>query len=208
MLLTPAQIKPKSSELRQPLFILPGVDESHVYMSVRALGCFPQSYQYQNLSEGADCVGGQLRRDKECPFSGITKSGRVWRKVPESGARTRSVLLSLSLNQQLPDSDSVANKYTFSQTSWGTQDYTGYFNIKYTSTHLTLTYLMKHCETFWSSASERFHIKNKNSCKQDEDWIETWVQAVSVKASNMTIFFLVVKKDSGVSTVNCFKVAP
>ena len=48
----------------------------------------PQSYQYPNLSEGADRVGGQLRGDKECPFSGITKSGRVWRKVPESGARS------------------------------------------------------------------------------------------------------------------------
>ena len=47
---------------------------------------YPQSYQYRNLSEGADCVGGQLRGDKECPFSGVTKSGRVWRKVPESGA--------------------------------------------------------------------------------------------------------------------------
>ena len=47
----------------------------------------PQSYQYLNLSEGADCVGGQLCGDKECPFSGITKSGRVWRKVPESDAR-------------------------------------------------------------------------------------------------------------------------
>ena len=44
--------------------------------------------QYPNLSEGADRVGGQLRRDKECPFSGVTKSGRVWRKVPESGARS------------------------------------------------------------------------------------------------------------------------
>ena len=37
-----------------------------------------------NLSEGADRVGGQLRGDKECPFSGVNKSGRVWRKVPES----------------------------------------------------------------------------------------------------------------------------
>ena len=27
-----------------------------------------------------------MRGDKECPFSGITKSGRVWRQVPESGA--------------------------------------------------------------------------------------------------------------------------
>ena len=46
---------------------------------------------YPSLSEGADRVGGQLRGDKECPFSEVAKSGRVWRKVPESGAR--SVLL-------------------------------------------------------------------------------------------------------------------
>ena len=31
-------------------------------------------------------TAGQLRGDKECPFSGVTKSGRVWRKVPESCA--------------------------------------------------------------------------------------------------------------------------
>ena len=43
--------------------------------------------QYSNLSEGADRVGGQLRGDTECPFGGVTKSGRVWRKVPESDAR-------------------------------------------------------------------------------------------------------------------------
>ena len=50
----------------------------------------PQSYQYiyPNLSEGADRVGGQLRGDKECLFSGVTKSGRVWRKVPESDTRS------------------------------------------------------------------------------------------------------------------------
>ena len=37
---------------------------------------------------------GQLLRDKECPFSGITNSGRVWRKVPEHHfpAPTASVL--------------------------------------------------------------------------------------------------------------------
>ena len=38
--------------------------------------------------EGADHVAGQLHGDKECPFSGVTKSGRVWRKVPESDARS------------------------------------------------------------------------------------------------------------------------
>ena len=49
---------------------------------------FLQSYLYPNLSVGADRVAGQLRGDKECPFSGVTKSGRVWRKVPESDARS------------------------------------------------------------------------------------------------------------------------
>ena len=48
----------------------------------------PRSYWYPNLSEGADRVAGQLRGDKEFPFSGVTKSGKVWRKVPESGARS------------------------------------------------------------------------------------------------------------------------
>ena len=48
----------------------------------------PQSYQYPNLSEGADRIGGQLHGDKDCPFSGVTKSGRVWRKVPESDAQS------------------------------------------------------------------------------------------------------------------------
>ena len=43
----------------------------------------PQSYQYPNLSEGADNVGGQLRGDKEFPFGGT-----VCRKVPESDARS------------------------------------------------------------------------------------------------------------------------
>ena len=27
-----------------------------------------------------------MRGDKECPFSGVTISGRVWTKVPESDA--------------------------------------------------------------------------------------------------------------------------
>ena len=40
----------------------------------------------KGLLEGADCIGGQLHGDKECLFSGITNSGRVWRKVPESDA--------------------------------------------------------------------------------------------------------------------------
>ena len=38
MLLTPAQIKPRSFESRRTLFILPGVDASHVYVRARAVG--------------------------------------------------------------------------------------------------------------------------------------------------------------------------
>ena len=38
------------------------------------------------FSEGVDSIGRQLRGDKECPFSGLTNCGRVWRKVSESDA--------------------------------------------------------------------------------------------------------------------------
>ena len=72
------------------------MDASHVYVRALALGCFC-SQKYPNLSEGTDRVGGQLRGDKECPFSGVTKSGRVWRKVPESDARSVSMMVMWSL---------------------------------------------------------------------------------------------------------------
>ena len=64
------------------------MNASHVYVCALALGCFYSliSTQTANLSEGADSVAGQMCGGKECPFSGVTKSGRVWRKVPESGA--------------------------------------------------------------------------------------------------------------------------
>ena len=39
-------------------------------------------------SVGADRVAGQLRGYRECTFSGVTNSGRVWRKVPENDARS------------------------------------------------------------------------------------------------------------------------
>ena len=57
---------------------------SHVYVRALAIGCFYSHISTRTRSEGADRVSGQLRGDKECPFSGVTKSGRVWRKVPES----------------------------------------------------------------------------------------------------------------------------
>ena len=96
MLLTPAEIKPKSFESKRPLFILPGVDASRVYVRARALGCFHSLISTETfrraLTASLDSCAEIL---KECPFSGVTKSGRVWRKVPESDARSvRAVLTS------------------------------------------------------------------------------------------------------------------
>ena len=73
------------------------MDASRVYVGAWALGCL-YSHIYPNLSQGADRVGGQLRGDKECPFSGVTKSGRVWRNVPESGARSVVVVMLVKLS--------------------------------------------------------------------------------------------------------------
>ena len=58
----------------------------------------PQSYQYLDLSEGTDRVGGQLHGDNADPFSGVTKSGSVWRKVPESDDRSGHWKLTLGEN--------------------------------------------------------------------------------------------------------------
>ena len=62
---------------------------------------FPQSYQYPNLSEGSDRVGGQLHGDKECPFSDVTKSDRVWRKMPESDARSVALTITVSMASEM-----------------------------------------------------------------------------------------------------------
>ena len=79
MLLTPAQIKPKSFESRRNSFFTWGGCVSCLRACLGA-DCF-------YLPEGADRVSGQMRGDQECLFSGVIKSGRVWRKVPESDAR-------------------------------------------------------------------------------------------------------------------------
>ena len=60
------------------------MDVSRVYVRALALACFYSHISTQTFRRGADRVGGQLRGDKECPFSGVTKSGRVWRKVPKT----------------------------------------------------------------------------------------------------------------------------
>ena len=88
MSLTPAQIKPKSSELRWNSFFFTQGGCTSCLRGCLGAKLLPLSYQYPNLLEGTDRIHGQLCRDNECPFSGITKSGRVWRKIPESNAQS------------------------------------------------------------------------------------------------------------------------
>ena len=95
MLLTPAQIKPKSFESRRnfifsSLFFfffffslfLPGVDAPHV---TGVLGRF-HSLISTRLFRRA--MTASVDSCAESPFSGVTKSGKVWRKVPKSDARS------------------------------------------------------------------------------------------------------------------------
>ena len=71
----PIQIKPKSFKLRWNSFFFTGGGCALCLCACLGARLLPQSYQYPNLSSGADRVGGQLCGDKECPFSGVTKSG-------------------------------------------------------------------------------------------------------------------------------------
>ena len=56
-------------------------------MRALALGCF-----YSHISTGTFRRALTALVDScakiECPFSGVTKSGRIWRKVPENGAQS------------------------------------------------------------------------------------------------------------------------
>ena len=85
MLLMPAQIKPKSFESRRNSFsFLPVEDAHHVYVGAWALGCFYSHTSTQTFRRTLTASGDSCAEIK----SGVTKSGRVWRKVPESGARS------------------------------------------------------------------------------------------------------------------------
>ena len=102
MLLTPAQIKPKSFESRRnTLFLfLPEVDAPHVYVRAWALGCFHSLISTRTFRRAPTASVASRARDKECPFSGVTKSGRVWRKVSESDARSVRQHLTLHRHHQ------------------------------------------------------------------------------------------------------------
>ena len=86
MLLTPAQIKLKSFEWRRNSFFF-FTQGGSVSCLCACLGArlLPQSYQYPNLSEDADRVGGQLRGDKRVP---LQWHNQIWQSL-EDGAGKR-----------------------------------------------------------------------------------------------------------------------
>ena len=74
------------------------VNASHVYVRALALGCF-YSHIRRALTASLDSCA---EIDEECPFSGVTKSGRVWRKVPESDARSVRLVMHRLLRHTPP----------------------------------------------------------------------------------------------------------
>ena len=96
MLLTPAQIKPKSFESRQNSFSYLGwmrlVFTCVLWRQVASTVIFSTgTFRRVQTASLDSCV-----EIKECPFSGITKSGRIWRKVPESDARSVHATISIT----------------------------------------------------------------------------------------------------------------
>ena len=66
------------------------MDASHVYVRAWALGCFHSLISTQTFRRALTAASRPVDSCAEvkCPFSDVTKSGRVWRNVPENGARS------------------------------------------------------------------------------------------------------------------------
>ena len=73
-------------------FFLPGAGGLHVYVRVWTLSCFQSYYYYtQTFRRALTALVDSCAEIKSAnAFNGVTGSGRVWRKVPESN--TWSVL--------------------------------------------------------------------------------------------------------------------
>ena len=61
------------------------MDAPHAYVRALALGCF-YSHISTRTFRRALTASVDSSAEIECTFSDVTKSGRVWRKVPESDA--------------------------------------------------------------------------------------------------------------------------
>ena len=64
------------------------MDAPHVYVRAWALGCFHSLISTQTFRRAPTASVDSCAEIKSAPFSGVTKSGRVWKKVPESDARS------------------------------------------------------------------------------------------------------------------------
>ena len=60
------------------IFFLPGVDASHVYVGTWMLGCLHSLIGPQTFRRALTASVDSCREIQECPFSGVTSSGRVW----------------------------------------------------------------------------------------------------------------------------------
>ena len=68
------------------LFFSPGVDASHVHVGALALGCFYSRISTRTFRRALTAsLPGQLRGDRECPFSGVTKP--VWQCLEEGAGK-------------------------------------------------------------------------------------------------------------------------
>ena len=133
----------------------------HACLGARLL---PQSYQYPNLSEGADCIGGQLRGDKECPFGGVTKSGRVWRRVPESNARSVRTIMTQQSNESSRGVN-IARKTSHNYNrpgssakalSWHVSKYTRLCALH--KRYIILKQVHNHCHLFYHTCEGNAHL--------------------------------------------------
>ena len=80
---------------------------SHVYVGAWMLGCFHSHISTQTFWMALTTSVDSCVEIKECPFSGVTNSGRVWRKVPESDAQSVWWVLVVCGCLQTPECDLV-----------------------------------------------------------------------------------------------------
>ena len=64
------------------------MDASQVYVRAWALGYFYSHISTETFPRALTVSLDSCAEIKSTPFSGVTKSGRVWRKVPESDAQS------------------------------------------------------------------------------------------------------------------------
>jgi len=126
---------------------------SHVYMHAWTLCCSHSLIRTQTFQR-ALTVSGQLHEDEECLFIGVTNSGRVWRKVPESDTRSvPSKVLLTPCNKQV----AYLRKATAAATMAQPQN-------PYTLSFIFLLFLLQYFFIFFLSYCFHLTISSKVRC--------------------------------------------